>query len=100
MKTTILEIMDDNDGEYIFHPITVFDSRSSAISAAWKRHSDFIESKGGKDFSDDECLNVHEDDFIKNINENNMVITASEDMNWRRIYRLIQIEVDLGITAL
>ena len=42
MKTTILEIMDDNDGEYIFHPITVFDSRSSAISAAWKRYRDFI----------------------------------------------------------
>jgi len=102
MKTnsiTFLQIIEDNDGEYNFYPIEECSSVANAIATAWNRHDDFLESENGEDYRGDDCLNVHEDDFVKRLAETGMVITASEDMNRRRIYKLITIETRTSVAV-
>lgn len=102
MKTnpiTFLQIVEDNDGAYNFYPIEECSSMAHAIATAWKRHDDFLESENGEDYRGDDCLNVHEDDFVKSISENGMVVTANEDMTCRRIYKLITIEIRTSVSV-
>ena len=92
---TLLEVMVDNDGEYEF-PFTIsFGTKSEAIAAAWRMHDNFLGTEDSEDFRDDECLNVHEDDFVDGLTNYNMVVTANEDMTVRRVYRLIPIDVEV-----
>lgn len=102
MKTnpiTFLQIIEDNDGEYNFHPIEECFSVADAIVTAWERHDDFLESENGEDYRGDDCLNVHKDDFIKRLAETGMVVTANEDMTCRRIYKLITIETRTSVAV-
>ena len=91
---TFLEIVEDNDGDYDFYPLEECGSKANAIAVAWRRHREFVESDNGEDFRDEECLNVHEDDFIESISGHGMVVTGNDDMTCRRIYRLITIGVN------
>ena len=102
MKTnpiTFLQRVEDNDGAYNFYPIEECSSMAHAIATAWKRHDNFLESENGEDYRGDDCLNVHEDDFVKSISENGMVVTANEDMTCRRIYKLITIEIRSSVSV-
>ena len=98
-RITFLQIVEDNNGVYKFYPIKECSSVAHAIATAWKRHDDFLESENGEDYRGDDCLNVHEDDFVKSISENGMVVTANEDMTCRRIYKLITIEIRSSVAV-
>lgn len=89
----ILQIIEDNDGEYSFlkeeecKPV-------AAYNTAWERHSEFLKTEKGMDFSGKDCMNSEPDDFIRCISEYGVAVTANEDMTYRRIYKLIHLTVD------
>ena len=92
IRTTFLQIIEDNDGEYDFPTFVDCASVADAILKAWNTHSNFMSIKEGDDFRGDEALNSNEDEFKESLATNGVVVTASEDMGRRRIYKLITIK--------
>jgi hypothetical protein len=98
-RITFLQIIEDNDGEYDFPTFVDCASVADAIHKAWNTHSNFMSTKEGEDFRGEEALNSDEDEFVKSLATNGVVVTASEDMNCRRIYKLITIKLDTTVST-
>jgi hypothetical protein len=96
---TFLEIIEDNDGVYEFHPLQKCDTRMDGILAAWKSHKDFINTDKGTEFAYGDSMNGREGEFVSSIVNHGLVVTANPDMNYRRIYRLVTIVLSVDTTV-
>ena len=92
----ILQIIEDNDGEYTF--LKPEECQTANIyNKAWERHQEFLETESGEDFNGEDAINSNPDDFIHSLAEFDVVVTANSDITLRRIYKLIRLTVDFKV---